>query len=541
MVRPAGVAAETNYPVRISVGELMGVLKSDFSDLRFTTADGETTMPLWIESISGRSPHQVAIIWVKFPYVGENFTGAYLYYGNAEAEAVSSGNAVFSIFDDFERGNDGDTVGGAWTEVVAHAHISTEQQYGGTRALKIVGGGDTVQAELPVSASANIAIRYRIYKPTGCSVSVVHGNGSYCIYLNYHVDGYMRYTIDTVNFTNIGVYAHSAWHLVELNNFDYAAGTCDVWVNGLLVKSGAPLSNNATANTRGDNKVHLRAATDAWFDNVIVRKWCPSEGAIYVIGAQEALGVTPKSKWLINGVPHTGQILTVGPSGRDFTNPRDAFNAAEDEALVLLDPGTYTSTTNDSTDHVYEWRTKKIYWRGLGDAPSDTVLDNSKDISDMMIMAGDMWFENLQFNPCSTYGLLRYQHPITTGLILNKCKITNDRGASDYAVVNGWSYHDQIIDGGIKFLNVDFPDTLAGVFSGPSPTYPADLSKIYVSKCIIPDNDYYGYYLTGSFALADWVTSPAVGYGSNYGDFLITEGGGAIAAKEQYYRRLRNG
>jgi hypothetical protein len=43
------------------------------------------------------------------------------------------------------------------------------------------------------------------------------------------------------------------------------------------------------------------------------------------------------------------------------------------------------------------------------------------------------------------------------------------------------------------------------------------------------------------FAELDRVTEQTVGYGSNYGDFLITEGGGAIAAKEQYYRRLRNG
>jgi ribosomal protein S9 len=42
--------------------------------------------------------------------------------------------------------------------------------------------------------------------------------------------------------------------------------------------------------------------------------------------------------WKINGVPHTGQILTVGPSGRDFTHPQDAYAAAEDGALLLVDP-----------------------------------------------------------------------------------------------------------------------------------------------------------------------------------------------------------
>lgn len=244
--------------------------------------------------------------------------------------------------------------------------------------------------------------------------------------------------------------------------------------------------------------------------------------------------------WTINGVPHTGEIITVGPSGRDFTNPRDAFNAASTGALVLLDPGTYPSTTSDGPNYIYHWHTKKIYWRGLGDAPSDTVLDSNTYLYGMMIYVSDMVFENLQFNPIS-YGAIRYAHPITTGLILNKCKITNDRAQCDYSVMSGKADDAQIIPAGLKFINVDFPDTKAGVFCGWAYDFPASLSKFYVSKCIIPDNDAYGYYLTGSFALADWVTSPAVGYGSNYGDFLITEGGGAIAAIEQYYRRLRNG
>ena len=83
--------------------------------------------------------------------------------------------------------------------------------------------------------------------------------------------------------------------------------------------------------------------------------------------------------------------------------------------------------------------------------------------------------------------------------------------------------HSQIIDGGIKFINVDFPDTSAGVFTGGRSDYPADLSKIYVSKCIIPDNDPNGWNLTGTYALLDYVTSPTEGYGSNYGAYLITE------------------
>lgn len=110
VVRPAGVSAATIYPVPIRVGESAGSsgidlhcaghCKSDFSDVRFTLADGETTMPLRIESISGVSPNQTALIWVMYPSIGANSTTAHLYYGNAAAEAVSSIGATFPDFSD---------------------------------------------------------------------------------------------------------------------------------------------------------------------------------------------------------------------------------------------------------------------------------------------------------------------------------------------------------------------------------------------------------------------------------------------------------
>lgn len=227
--------------------------------------------------------------------------------------------------------------------------------------------------------------------------------------------------------------------------------------------------------------------------------------------------------WKINGVPHTGQIITVGPSGRDFANPRDAFNAAEDGALVLLDPGTYPSATKDSTDHIYEWHTKKIYWRGMGNAPSDTVFDVNVSIYGLMISVRDMMFENIQFNPTS-YGLLRFYDPITEGLVLNKCKVTTVRSQCNYSVVAGDQLDfSRILDAGVKFINVDFPNTIDGVFAAQVSTHPLPLSKVHVEKCIIPDNDPNGYYLTGTYALLDYVTSPTEGYGSNYGAYLITE------------------
>ncbi len=42
---------------------------------------------------------------VKLPVLKTHATTIYMYYGNADAQPVSDGNATFLFFDDFEEGN----------------------------------------------------------------------------------------------------------------------------------------------------------------------------------------------------------------------------------------------------------------------------------------------------------------------------------------------------------------------------------------------------------------------------------------------------
>ena len=144
--------ASADYQTKILVGESAGAVGEEvdcnsnclttFNDLRFTGADGSTLIDYFIESISGATPNQLATIWVQNTAAGDA-TGC-MYYGKAGAAAVSNGTNTFIVFDDFERGVDGDTVGGSWTEVTAHIHISTEKEYTGiaanTRSMKLIGG-----------------------------------------------------------------------------------------------------------------------------------------------------------------------------------------------------------------------------------------------------------------------------------------------------------------------------------------------------------------------------------------------------------------
>jgi len=103
--------AVNNYQMKLLVGESSGATGEDvdcgghvlatFNDLRFTTSDGETLLDYWIESISGATPNCLATVWIEFDSIGTGATTFYMYYGKADAAAVSSGANTFLFFDDF--------------------------------------------------------------------------------------------------------------------------------------------------------------------------------------------------------------------------------------------------------------------------------------------------------------------------------------------------------------------------------------------------------------------------------------------------------
>ncbi|MGD0405021.1 MAG: DUF2341 domain-containing protein, partial [Candidatus Bathyarchaeia archaeon] len=89
----------TNYQVKLSVN-FDSTMKSDFSDLRFTSDDGATLIPFWVESyVSSTS----AVVWVNVPSVSASGSATiYMYYDNPSAVSVSSGKSTFTFYDDFE-------------------------------------------------------------------------------------------------------------------------------------------------------------------------------------------------------------------------------------------------------------------------------------------------------------------------------------------------------------------------------------------------------------------------------------------------------
>jgi len=88
-------------PEPLAEVEIIHRCNPDFSDIRFTSEDGVSELPYWIEE---KVDGNYAIVWVKIPYIPKYPEKAfiYLYYGNPEAETASNGKATFLFFDDFE-------------------------------------------------------------------------------------------------------------------------------------------------------------------------------------------------------------------------------------------------------------------------------------------------------------------------------------------------------------------------------------------------------------------------------------------------------
>jgi hypothetical protein len=94
--------AQTSYPVKVTVSYAAG-MKADFSDLRFTDANGTALLNYWMETEVDSS---TAVVWVKVPSVpiAPNTATIYSYYGNPAAVSMSNGDTTFTLFDTFGGG-----------------------------------------------------------------------------------------------------------------------------------------------------------------------------------------------------------------------------------------------------------------------------------------------------------------------------------------------------------------------------------------------------------------------------------------------------
>lgn len=287
--------AVTNYQMKLLVGESSGATGEDvdcggkclssFNDIRFTTSDKTTLLDYWIESISGTTPNQLATVWIEFDSIGTSDTTFYMYYGKSDAAAASNGANTFILFDDFERGNDGDDVGGDWT-ASGTCQISTSSFFGGTRSCKISPRLSYMTQVL--AASQDISVRMATNGTLGINCDPFgYGNGTNRTGVYFFANGDIETYNGAAHVDTGANWTSGSWKIAECNNHDFTNGTFDIWYDGVKIATGAGMYSHATLeNTfrvRGDSAVDKYL----YIDNFIVRNWRPTEPAWGAWGTEE--------------------------------------------------------------------------------------------------------------------------------------------------------------------------------------------------------------------------------------------------------------
>lgn len=295
-----------DYQIKLLIGEsssvsgvdvnLGGKGLSSFNDLRFTSSDGETVLPHWVESVSGTTPNQTATVWVKCDVIGTSATTFYVYYGNALASSVASAVDTLIHYEDFEWGDDEDALtdsGGSvtWTIVQGSAYIDTAKAETGTRAVSCRYNGSVPIISMPCDASDNIAIHFSVYlNNVYAALLWRHGNGTKRPYLQTYGDDYQRLiyyggSSHVESETNVSA---AAWHKFEIKNFNWSAGTYSIYMDGTLVADVASMPTS----TQSANIIELGnidSSENTWYDNIYVRNYRSTEPALGSFGSEETL------------------------------------------------------------------------------------------------------------------------------------------------------------------------------------------------------------------------------------------------------------
>ncbi len=341
----AATGAGTNYQVQVTVHYGNGadaagnvycnsLCKTDFTDIRFTAADGTTLLSHWIQSFTASNN---AVFWVKMPAdLSTTNQTIYVYYGNAAAITVSSGTSTFIYYDD------GSTTTG-WT---------TSGTVGSSAAQGLP--ANSLRAN---GASGSYLFRNAGIGPntfTFFNVRTDAGNlGNFFFQCNSAGLGQM-YRLDSRGTVNYSGFATTTSWLAWNAPTDVKTSSANTWYQfGIAINSagtsstlyydagtgtnpvtGTALGTYATTNSGSYIGLVGDAAGNTlytYWDNIITRKYVNPEPANSVWGAQESLPAVSSFLPATACPGATGVIIT----GTNFTGSTAvAFNGVQASFIV---------------------------------------------------------------------------------------------------------------------------------------------------------------------------------------------------------------
>ncbi|MDD5508895.1 MAG: DUF2341 domain-containing protein, partial [Bacteroidales bacterium] len=305
IINPAS-GAGTDYQVQITVhygsgtdalGDIYcsSLCKTNFGDIRFTAADGTTSLSYWMQS-SVASDN--AVFWVKVSAdLSSSAQTIYIYYGNSGVSTTSKGSSTFIYYDDgssttgwFISGDAGTTssIGNPPNSLYAQTHTGSGQNY----------------------MSRNIGIAASTF--TSCNVQTQTGNLGNFYYLCNSSGAGQMYRLDARGTTNYTGFATTTDWNTWNSPGESQTSSANTWYRfGIAINPAGTVSTlyyDATTSTNPVPGTILNSTTygvtnnggyvglggdalggtvNTYWDNIITRKYVNPEPAHSTWGTQE--------------------------------------------------------------------------------------------------------------------------------------------------------------------------------------------------------------------------------------------------------------
>ncbi|MHC1707864.1 MAG: DUF2341 domain-containing protein [Bacteroidales bacterium] len=353
----SATGAGTNYQVMVTVyygngADAAGnvycnsLCKTDFTDIRFTSADGTTLLSHWIQSTVASNN---AVFWVKIASdLSSSSQTIYMYYGNAAATTVTSGTNTFIFYDD------GSTTSG-WT--TSGTVGSSNVQGNPVNSLRAAGSSGSY-------LTRNTGIGPNTF--TFFNVFTVTGNlGNFFFQCNASGSGQM-YRLDSRGNPNFSGFATTTTWTAWTAPGGTQASSANTWYRfGIAINASGTSStlyyNSGTSTnpvpgtvlgtyTSTNSGTYIGLVGDAaggslytYWDNIITRKYVSPEPAHASWGAVESTptitNFTPSGACQgVTGIVITGTYFT-GATNVAFNGTSASFvvnNATQITATVPL-------------------------------------------------------------------------------------------------------------------------------------------------------------------------------------------------------------
>ncbi|UOA10209.1 DUF2341 domain-containing protein [Methylobacter sp. S3L5C] len=316
--------ALSNFQVHVTLDGTFDFAKAkaDGSDVRFTTGDGFTLIPFWLETWD--PANHKASMWVKASTIPTAGTTLYMYYGNSVVASASNGTATFEFFDNFDSGSTNfdpgkwTATGGTWT--VAAAAVQQDGTIGAVMQGSI---GSSVRQALRSTYTGTDYVLEAYGKQLsgrlwGLGVQSADQNNLYSINLYEDIDGannlyaydWVNGSASVLNKSAVGVINPNAWYKLAVKAHGNAI---EVYKDGVLT-----LQTSSPDFAAGAVALYGEQNTVAQFNNVLVRKYASVEPTVTVMGSPltvNSLQLNPAN--LVGGGVSQGTVVLSGvaPSG----------------------------------------------------------------------------------------------------------------------------------------------------------------------------------------------------------------------------------